>query len=94
MRLGFVATYIGLVGALLVYSNLVSPCGKPFPIAREWVMLGLLAGMLLVERFEVTRPAARLLARMAISLLILRVRSSCRDRLGRLHPPVPRCSTR
>jgi len=72
LRLGFVATYIGVVGALLVYFNLVTPCSRPFPIAREWALLGLLAGMLLVERFEVSRPAGVLTQRLAIGLLIVR----------------------
>ena len=62
LRLGFAAAYIGVVGALVVYSNFVSPCSEQLPAARQWAMIGLLATMLFIERFELVRDAATHLA--------------------------------
>ena len=55
LRLGFVAAYIGVIGALIVYTSFVSPCGGQFTNTRPWAMIGFLALLLFVERFELTR---------------------------------------
>jgi len=73
LRLGFAAAYIGVVGALVVYSNFVRPCTLPLPAGRQWWMAGLLAAMLFLERFELgqsTQPAPR---RLVIALLVVRL---------------------
>lgn len=71
LRLGFVAAYIGVVGALVVYSNLVTPCAED-QATNEWIMSGVLALLLLIERFELGRdePTPR---RLAIGLLLARI---------------------
>ena len=60
LRLGFVAAYIGVIGALIVYTNFVSPCGEQFPNPRRWAMIGFLALLLFVERFELDSGDASL----------------------------------
>jgi signal transduction histidine kinase len=72
LRLGFVAAYIGVVGALTVYTNFVSPCGEQFPNPRRWAMIGFLALLLFVERFELTRETQPMAHPLAIGLLVLR----------------------
>jgi len=71
LRLGFVAAYIGVVGALVVYTNLVSPCGEQFPNPKRWAMIGFLASLLFVERFELTRET-HISRPFAVGLLIVR----------------------
>lgn len=73
LRLGFVAAYIGVVGALVVYSNAVSPCTEALPAGREWLMSGLLAALLFIERFELGRDTQPTPRRWAIGLLLARV---------------------
>lgn len=73
LRLSFVAAYIGVVGSLVVYSNFVGPCTQQLPAAREWVMIGLLAMMLLIERFELARDSQPLTRNLAAGLLIARI---------------------
>ena len=72
LRLGFVAAYIGVVGSLIVYTNIVSPCGEQFPNPRRWAMIGFLALMVLVERFELGRETQAISRPLAIGLLIIR----------------------
>ena len=73
LRLGFIAAYIGVVGTLVVYSNFVSPCHELRPAARQWAMIGLLATMLFIERFELARDEQPTPRRLAIGLLIARI---------------------
>ena len=73
LRLGFAAAYIGVVGALVVYSSFVSPCDDQLPRSRVWAMSGLLALMLFIERFELTRDLQPPSRRLAVGLLILRI---------------------
>jgi len=73
LRLGFVAAYIGVVGALVVYTNLVAACSAGPPHWREWGMAGLLALMLLLERYELTRETQPTPRPLAIVLLVLRM---------------------
>ena len=73
LRLGFIAAYIGVVGTLVVYSNFVSPCHEQQPAARQWAMIGLLATMLFIERFELARDQQPTPRRLAIGLLIARI---------------------
>jgi signal transduction histidine kinase len=72
LRLGFVAAYIGVIGALIVYTNFVSPCGEQFPDPRRWAMIGFLALLLFVERFELTRETQPRSHPLAIGLLVVR----------------------
>ncbi len=72
LRLGFAAAYIGVIGALVVYSNFVSPCIEQLPAGREWFMIGLLAAMLFIERFELARDSQPTSRRLAIGLLLAR----------------------
>ncbi|MCX6030446.1 MAG: sensor histidine kinase [Chloroflexi bacterium] len=72
LRLGFAAAYIGVVGTLVVYTNYVSPCSDQWPHSRQWAMIGLLALMLFVERFELTRDPQPIPRHLAIGLLIVR----------------------
>jgi signal transduction histidine kinase len=73
LRLGFAAAYVGVVGALVVYSNFVSPCAGQLPAARPWVMIGCLALILFVERFELGQERHGLSRRLAAWLLIARI---------------------
>ncbi len=73
LRLGFVAAYIGVVGTLVVYSNFVSPCNEQLPALRQWAMIGLLATMLFIERFELARDQQPTPRRLAVGLLIARI---------------------
>jgi signal transduction histidine kinase len=73
LRLGFVAAYIGVVGTLVVYSNFASPCDDHLPAARLWMMIGLLATMVFIERFEVVRDRQPAPRRLSIGLLIARI---------------------
>jgi signal transduction histidine kinase len=72
LRLGFVAAYIGVIGALIVYTNIASPCGEQFPNPRRWAMIGLLAALLFVERFELVRETRFRSRPLSIGLLIAR----------------------
>ena len=72
LRLGFVAAYIGVVGSLIVYTNIVSPCGEQFANPRRWAMIGFLALMVLVERFELAQETQAISRPLAIGLLIVR----------------------
>jgi signal transduction histidine kinase len=71
LRLGFVAAYIGVIGALIMYTNIVSPCSEQFPNPKRWAMIGFLALLLFVERFELTREM-HISRPLAIGLLIVR----------------------
>ncbi len=73
LRLGFAAAYIGVVGALVVYSNFVSPCPGPLAAVREWAMTGLLGLLLFIERFELGRDAQPVARRLALGLLLARI---------------------
>lgn len=73
LRLGFVAAYIGVVGALVVYINLVATCSEGLPHWRQWGMAGLLALMLFLERFELTREVQPTPRPLAIGLLVIRM---------------------
>ncbi len=73
LRLGFVAAYIGVVGALVVYTNLVAACSVGQPHGRQWAMAGLLALMLFLERFELTREVQPTPRPLAIGLLAARM---------------------
>lgn len=73
LRLGFAAAYIGVVGALVVYSNFLTPCPGPLAAVREWVMIGLLAVLLFIERFELARDAQPVPRRLALGLLLARI---------------------
>ena len=72
LRLGFIAAYIGVIGALLVYTNFASRCDEGPLRARQWAMIGLLGLMLLVERYELTRKIQPPARPRAIGLLIVR----------------------
>lgn len=72
LRLGFIAAYIGVIGALIVYTNFVSPCSEQFPNPRRWAMIGFLALMLFVERFDLTREIRPKSRPLAVGLLIAR----------------------
>ena len=96
LRLGFVAAYIGVIGALIVYTNFVSPCGEQFPNPRRWAMIGFLALLLFVERFELTRETQPKSRPLAIGLLIVRaalvqgvVSLDCTKLAVILYPVVP-----
>ncbi len=73
LRLGFAAAYIGVVGALVVYSNFLTPCAGPLAAAREWTMTGLLAVLLFIERFELGRDAQPVARQLALGLLLARI---------------------
>lgn len=73
LRLGFAAAYLGVVGALVVYSNIVSPCTASLPPGRQGGMIGLLSVMLFIERFELGRDANPLSRRLTVWLLIGRI---------------------
>ncbi len=73
LRLGFVAAYIGVVGALVVYTNFVSICDAPFAASRRWVMIGILALMLFVERYELTRYVQPSPLPLSIMLILIRM---------------------
>ncbi len=73
LRLGFAAAYIGVIGALVVYSNFVSPCTEQLLAGRKWAMIGLLAAMLFIERFELARDSQPTSRRLAIGLLLARI---------------------
>ena len=73
LRLGFIAAYIGVMGTLVVYSNFVSPCHEQLPAVRQWAMIGLLAAMLFIERFELVRDQQPTPRRLAVGLLIARI---------------------
>jgi signal transduction histidine kinase len=73
LRLGFVAAYIGVVGALVVYINLVAACNEGWPRWRLWGMAGLLGLMLFLERFELTRETQPAPQPLAIGLLVTRM---------------------
>ena len=96
LRLGFVAAYIGVIGALIAYTNFVSPCGDQFPNPRRWAMIGFLALLLFVERFELTRETQPKSRPLAIGLLIVRaalvqgvVSLDCTKLAVILYPVVP-----
>ncbi len=72
LRLGFAAAYIGVVGALVVFTNFAGACAQPLPPYREWIMIGLLALMLFIERFELTRDPQPTPQPLAIGLVIVR----------------------
>lgn len=72
LRLGFTAAYIGVVGALVVYSNLLTACDDPLAAVRKWGMIGLLAAMLFVERFELGRDVQPAPRRLTLGLLLAR----------------------
>jgi signal transduction histidine kinase len=73
LRLGFVASYIGIVGPLVIYSNLVSPGSAGAPRWREWALIGLVGLMFFVERFELARDNQPVPRRLAVFLLLLRM---------------------
>lgn len=73
LRLSFVAAYIGVVGSLVTYLNFATPCSTTLPPARQWFMIGLLATMLFIERFELAQDPLPGSRRRAVALLILRV---------------------
>lgn len=73
LRLGFVAAYIGVMGALLVYSNFVGACNRQSLPGRQWVMLGLLAALLFIERFELGGDPQPTPRRLTIGLLVARI---------------------
>ena len=73
LRFGFIAAYIGVVGALVAYTNFVSPCNERLPAARQWAMIGLLAMMLFIERYELARDSQPTSRRLAVGLLIARI---------------------
>jgi signal transduction histidine kinase len=96
LRLGFVAAYIGVVGALVVYINLVAACNEGLPHWRQWGMAGLLGLMLLLERFELTREMQPTPRPLAIGLLVIRaaliqgvVSLDCTNLAIILYPLVP-----
>jgi signal transduction histidine kinase len=73
LRLGFAAAYIGVIGALVVYYNFINPCSEPFLDERRWAMSGLLAALLVTERFDLglnPQPTPR---RLAVGLLLVRI---------------------
>jgi signal transduction histidine kinase len=72
LRLGFAAAYAGVVGALLVYTNFVSTCNQGVPSLGWWTMIGLLALLLVVERYELTRERQPVSRRLAVVLLLAR----------------------
>ena len=72
LRLGFAAAYIGVIGALIAYTNFVNPCNEQLPRPRPWVMIGLLALLLFVERFELTRRTQPRSRPLALGLLAAR----------------------
>ena len=73
LRLSFAAAYIGVVGALVVYSNFVSPCDLPLPPARQWMMIALLVTMLFVERFELARDSQPPSRNLSVGFVVLRI---------------------
>jgi signal transduction histidine kinase len=73
LRLGFIASYLGVVGTLVVYSNFVSPCNELLPATRQGAMIGLLAIMLFIERYELVRDPQPTARRLAVGLLIARI---------------------
>ncbi len=73
LRLSFAAAYIGVMGALVVYSNFTHSCSAHLPRTRQWAMIGLLALMLFIERFELGRDSYPLPRRQATGLLIIRI---------------------
>ncbi len=96
LRLGFVAAYIGVGGALVVYTNVVSPCSEQFPNPKPWAMIGFLALLLFVERFELTREPHTVSRPLAVGLLIIRaalvqgvVSLDCTELGVILYPVVP-----
>ncbi|OQA46273.1 MAG: Sensor histidine kinase DesK [Chloroflexi bacterium ADurb.Bin325] len=73
LRLGFVAAYTGVIGALVVYSNFLAPCAGPLAAVHEWALIGLLALLLFIERFELGRDVQPAPRRLAVSLLLARI---------------------
>jgi signal transduction histidine kinase len=96
LRLGFIAAYIGVIGALVVYTNFVNPCDEGPLRSRQWAMIGLLGLMLFVERFELTREIQPQSRPLAVGLLIVRaalvqgvVALDCTELGVILYPVVP-----
>jgi signal transduction histidine kinase len=72
-RQRFVAAYIGVIGALVLYSNLTNPCLDPLFSGQQWLMLVLLLALPLVERFDLNRFGQSRTRWPAIGMLAVRM---------------------
>ncbi|MCB0254458.1 MAG: sensor histidine kinase [Anaerolineae bacterium] len=72
LRLGFIASYIMVIGALVVYTNYVSGCDSGVVSFPLWGIAGLLMLLVLTERFEIVRLADTQPRQNAILLVVLR----------------------
>ena len=72
LRLGFIASYIAVIGALILYTNYVSGCESGAISSRLWAIAGLLGVMVLIERYEIIHEVDSKSRQMAIMLLVLR----------------------
>ena len=72
LRLGFVASYITVIGALVLYTNYVSGCDSGTTSIRFWGIAGLLALLIFTERYEIIRKVDAESRRTAVLLLVLR----------------------
>ncbi|MEZ4768447.1 MAG: sensor histidine kinase [Caldilineales bacterium] len=72
LRLGFIASYIMVIGALVVYTNYVSGCDSGVVSFPLWGSVGLLVLLLFTERFEIVRLADRQPRQSAVLLVALR----------------------
>lgn len=70
LRFGFAAAYAGVLGALIVYTNFVSSCNQGVPLLGWWTMIGLLALVLFVERYEMTQEVQPVPRRLGVVLLL------------------------
>lgn len=74
LRLSFAGTYIGVIGALVLYINIVSPCADLVSPARRWLMLALILLLPTVERYELRKAAQqRGSRRLSVGLLLVRM---------------------
>lgn len=72
LRLGFVASYITVIGALVLYTNYVSGCDGGTISMRVWGIAGLLGLLIVTERYEIIRKADAESRQTAVLLLVLR----------------------
>lgn len=72
LRVGFIAAYIGLIGTVTLYSNLVTPCGSGAPGVRIVAIAVLLTLLVSVDRLARTRSRSDLPRQQAVALLLTR----------------------
>ncbi|MEA3334536.1 MAG: histidine kinase [Chloroflexota bacterium] len=72
-RVGFMAAYVWIVGGIVLYLNLISPCATGPRSGRFFAMLLMIAALPVVERFELARGHLLEPSRLGVVLLTMRM---------------------